>query len=104
VHKTEMQPSKINSIEWIGWISSSILLLTMAKQVFKQWKEQTSQGVSKWLFAGQVSAEVGFIIYSFLLKNWVFFATNLLLLVENLIGLVLVFYHRKKELNQGTPQ
>ena len=32
--------------EIIGWTSSLILLLTLIKQVHKQWKDRTSEGIS----------------------------------------------------------
>ena len=35
-------------VEAIGWASSIILILTIAKQVAKQWKAGTSEGVSIW--------------------------------------------------------
>lgn len=84
----------MNFTELIGWASSLLLVLTIAKQVHKQWKERTSQGVSKWLFIGQVSAEIGFVTYSILVENWVFASTNAVLLVTSLFGLWLVFRHR----------
>lgn len=83
--------------EAIGWISSLILLATLVKQVYKQWKEGTSEGVSKWLFVGQTAASVGFTTYSILVKNWVFVVTNALLLVNALIGWVILFRNRKRE-------
>lgn len=42
--------------EVIGWISAAILLATLGRQVYSQWRDGTSQDVSKWLFVGQVSA------------------------------------------------
>jgi MtN3 and saliva related transmembrane protein len=77
-------------VESIGWLSSFVLLLTLGKQVHKQWKEGTSRGVSRWLFAGQVTASVGFTTYSLLVGNWVFVITNALLLVNALVGLFIV--------------
>lgn len=81
--------------EIIGWASSGILLLTLVKQVYKQWKERTGKGVSKWLFVGQLAASVGFTFYSYLVGNWVFTVTNAILTVNNIIGLWLSFYFRK---------
>ena len=46
----------------IGWTSSLILLITIAKQLHKQWQERTSRGVSTWLFVGQLAASAGFTI------------------------------------------
>ena len=83
-------------IEVIGWVSSFILLLTLVKQVHKQWKERTSEGVSKWLFLGQLVASVGFTTYSYLVGNWVFMVTNGLLTINNIIGIYLYFRFRKK--------
>ena len=84
--------------EWIGWIASLILVLTIAKQLYKQWHEHTSRGVSKWLYLGQFTAEIGFIVYSVLVRNWIFVFTNSALLIENLIGLGIVFKHRRAAL------
>jgi MtN3 and saliva related transmembrane protein len=65
--------------ELIGWAAGGILLATLGRQVYSQWRNRTSQGVSKWLFIGQSTASVGFVIYSWLLENWVFVVTNALI-------------------------
>lgn len=82
--------------EIIGWTSSLILLLTLIKQVYKQWTDKTSEGISMFLFIGQVLASVGFTVYSVLLGNWVFTVTNCLLIVNSIFGISLYFYYRKK--------
>src|SRR5687767_1019214 len=82
--------------EAIGWISSVILVLTVGKQVYKQWKSKTSEGVSKWLFVGQLAASVGFVVYSWLVENWVFVATNLLMVANALAGALIVFLQRRR--------
>ena len=80
--------------EIIGWVSSVILVLTIGKQIYKQWKEESSEGVSKWLFIGQVAASAGFIVYSWLVKNWVFVVTNSMMLLSAFVGLGVVLFHR----------
>ncbi|WP_438024567.1 hypothetical protein [Sorangium sp. So ce233] len=82
--------------EAIGWISSIILVLTVGKQVYKQWKSKTSEGVSKWLFLGQLAASVGFVVYSWMVDNWVFVATNLLMVANALAGAVIVYIQRRR--------
>ena len=72
--------------EAIGWMSNLLLLLTMSKQVLTQWKTGSSQGVSSWLFIGQLATSTGFVIYSFLLDNWVFVSSNVLMLFVALTG------------------
>ena len=83
--------------EVVGWVSSFILVLTIAKQVYKQWREGSSEGVSKWLFVGQISASLGFTVYSWLVSNWVFVVTNALMLANGLLGLLIVFHHRRRK-------
>lgn len=87
--------------EAIGWVSSVILVLTIGKQVFKQWKEGSSENVSKWLFIGQLAASLGFTIYSWLVGNWVFVVTNAIMLVNGLAGLFIVLHHRRREQREG---
>ena len=83
--------------EAVGWVSSLILVLTIAKQVYKQWQEGSSEGVSKWLFVGQMAASLGFTVYSWLVSNWVFVVTNAVMLVNGLLGLLIVIHHRRRE-------
>ncbi len=90
------------NINYLGWACSFILVFTIGKQLHKQWTEQSSVGVSKWLYLGQFCAEIGFVIYSWALKNWVFVFTNIALLLENLAGLGIVLYHRRRK-SRHTP-
>jgi len=83
--------------EVIGWVSSLILIITLGKQVFKQWKEGKSEGVSKWLFVGQIAASIGFAVYSFLVWNPVFIFTNSLLIINGIVGLIINIYLKRKE-------
>ena len=83
--------------EAIGWASSIILLLTIGKQVYKQWQEGSSENVSRWLFIGQTAASAGFLVYSWLVRNWVFVFTNAFMVVNALVGLAIVLHHRRKE-------
>lgn len=81
----------------IGWASSVILVLTIAKQIRKQWAAGTSEGVSKWLFIGQLAASLGFTVYSFLVHNWVFVVTNGLMVLNALIGYGITAHQKKRE-------
>jgi MtN3 and saliva related transmembrane protein len=83
-------------VELIGWLSSFVLVLTIAKQVYKQWREGSSQNVSKWLFVGQLVASVGFTVYSWLVRNWVFVVTNGVMILNGLAGLLIVLHHRRR--------
>jgi uncharacterized protein with PQ loop repeat len=87
----------MNATEIVGWVSSVILVLTIAKQVYKQWHEGSSEGVSKWLFVGQMAASLGFTVYSWLVGNMVFVVTNSLMLLNALVGFGIVLHHRKRK-------
>lgn len=82
--------------EAIGWLSSFILLLTIGKQIYKQWQAGVSEGVSKWLFIGQTAASLGFLVYSWLLHNWVFVVTNFLMLLSALIGFAITLHQKRR--------
>lgn len=83
-------------IDAIGWTSSLILVLTIGKQVFKQWHDGTSEGVSTWLFIGQMAASIGFTIYSYLVHNWVFVVTNALMVINGMLGYWITLRNRRR--------
>jgi MtN3 and saliva related transmembrane protein len=80
----------------IGWVSSLILLLTIGKQIHKQWHDASSRGVSVWLFVGQSAASLGFTVYSVLVENWVFVVTNALMLLAGIVGFVITAHHQRR--------
>ncbi len=80
--------------EILGWTCSVILLITLVKQVHKQWKDRTSEGISKFLFVGQLAASVGFTVYSVLTGSWVFAVTNAALTIDNLVGIWMYFHFK----------
>jgi uncharacterized protein with PQ loop repeat len=83
--------------EIIGWIGSLILILTIGKQVYNQWSEGSSEGVSIWLFIGQIAASTVLGIYSFLIGNTVFIFTNSLLIITATLGLIIAIYQKKDD-------
>jgi uncharacterized protein with PQ loop repeat len=89
-------------VELVGWTSSAILLATLVRQVVKQWREGSSEGVSRWLFVGQTAASLGFTVYSALVRNWVFVVTNALILLNAIVGVLIVRRHRRQQARAGT--
>ena len=88
----------MTSADFIGWGASAILIATLARQVWTQWRERTTEGVSRWLFIGQMCASVGFVIYSWMLDNGVFVFTNAVLLLTGVVGQLI--YRRNRRLAQ----
>jgi MtN3 and saliva related transmembrane protein len=78
-------------IELIGWMASFVLLITIITQIREQWKTETNEGVSKWLFVGQLTASIGFMTYSILSANAVFAVTNGFLTLGNLVGIYIYY-------------
>lgn len=83
-------------IDLVGWASSVVLLATIGRQVYTQWKTRATAGVSKWLFIGQVTASTGYTIYSVLLHNWVFMTSNIALLCTAVVGEALFLKNRRR--------
>ena len=83
-------------VELVGWSGALTLLLTLGRQVYTQWRDGQAQGVSRWLFVGQLTASTAFLVYSWLLQNWVFVATNALLLVTAAVGEWIYLCNRKR--------
>ena len=46
----------------------------------------STSGLSRWLFIGQLTAPLAFIVYSWMLGNWIFVVTNVLMLVTAALG------------------
>lgn len=83
--------------ELIGWASSVVLLATLLRQVWRQWKERSTGGVSRWLFIGQLVASTGFLTYSILLRNWVFVFTNAALLATAIAGQLIYLRNAREQ-------
>lgn len=81
------------SSEMIGWLASTVLVITLAYQVFNQWSAGTSEGVSPWLFVGQLVASAAFTAYSALIDNTVFIVTNGLIALSAVTGLAVLLWH-----------
>jgi lipid-A-disaccharide synthase-like uncharacterized protein len=84
-------------MRWVGWLAAAILLATISRQVWTQWRSGTSAGVSRWLFVGQIAASVGFVAYSAAVGDPVFVVTNALMLVAAVVGLWIFWRNRRRE-------
>jgi uncharacterized protein with PQ loop repeat len=78
---------------FIGWAAAAILIATISSQVYKQWNDETSRGVSIWLFLGQIAANGLFLTYAILVDDPVFIAANGVLLLVSFVGLYIKRRH-----------
>lgn len=85
----------------IGWSAAAILLLTVGRQVYTEWRNGSTRGLSRWLFAGQLAASAGFVAYSWLLANWVFVTTNLLMFATAAVGQWIYLRNKRADAGQG---
>ena len=83
--------------EMVGWAAAAILLATVGRQVYSQWRSKTTKGLSKWLFVGQIAASVGFVVYSWIVANWVFVVTNVFMLLTAVVGQIIFLKNRARE-------
>jgi len=74
------------AVEIVGWAAALVLFVTIAYQVYVQWRSGAVAGISPWLFTGQLVASAGFLLYSLLLQSWVFVVTNSMVAIAALIG------------------
>ena len=83
-------------IDLLGWGASAILIATLMRQSYVLWTDEDAKGVSKWLFVGQIAASVLFIVYSWLVANWVFIVSNALILLTALAGEAGVLWRKRR--------
>jgi len=88
--------------EPIGWAAALVLLLTISRQVYTQWRDRSTQGLSRWLFIGQLAASTGFVVYSWALGNWVFVMSNVLMLGTAGVGQWIYVRNKRREEGSGT--
>ncbi|MDQ9170458.1 SemiSWEET family transporter [Oxalobacteraceae bacterium R-40] len=84
----------------VGWISALILAMTLSRQVYTQWRTKSCAGVSHWLFIGQLAASTGFVIYSWLVENWVFVVVNTFILFTAVVGQTVYLRNKRLSPNQ----
>lgn len=87
----------MDATELLGWGASAILVATLARQVWAQWQERRTEGVSSWLFIGQIVASAAFAVYSVLVDNPVFVFTDSVLLLTAITGQCLYLRNRRLE-------
>ena len=83
----------------IGWLASLVLLATLVRQIVTMARDPEAKGVSRWLFLGQCVASVGFVVYSLMVDNLVFVATNAAILVTAIVGQCLVARRKSRRSN-----
>ncbi|WP_313348026.1 PQ-loop repeat-containing protein [Stenotrophomonas sp.] len=81
----------------LGWAATVVLIATLARQIHTQHKANSVEGVSTWLFVGQITASVLFIAYSAMLGSTVFVVTNSLILLTAVVGQVLAVRRRRAQ-------
>lgn len=79
----------------LGWAATVVLIATLSRQIYKQHQAGSTEGVSTWLFVGQITASLLFIAYSALVGSTVFVVTNALILVTAIVGQVLAVRRRR---------
>jgi predicted benzoate:H+ symporter BenE len=87
----------VSPVDLVGWAASAILIATLVRQVHKQATGGNQQALSKWLFAGQIAASLGFIAYSWMLRNPIFLVSNTLILATAIAGQWLYLRNERRQ-------
>ena len=86
----------METAQLVGWGAVVALFLTMAGQAWKQWRDRVKHGISKFFFAGQVTASVLFLAYSAMQGDRVFIVGNSLVLAAAIAGGAILLYNRAR--------
>ena len=85
----------------IGWVASGVLLATLIRQIVTAASDPDAKGVSRWLFAGQCVASLGFVVYSVMVDNLVFVVTNGAILLTAVVGQFIVSRRKSRHVAEG---
>ena len=79
-----------------GWASSIILLVTLVRQVYTQWRTHQRLGYPSGSLSASAPHRSGYIVYSFLLHNWVYVSSNIAILITAIVGEGLYLRNRRR--------
>ena len=82
--------------EYVGWFGAFALVVTIGAQVLKQFRSGTSEGVSAWLFVGQILGAGSFLAYAISVGDRVFIAAQATLLMLSIAGMWIFVLHRRR--------
>ena len=80
----------------VGWSASLLLFITVGSQVVKQYRERSVEGVSRFLFVGQLMASVLFLVYAVMGDNLVFIVSNAFMVATALAGQLILLRNRRQ--------
>jgi uncharacterized protein with PQ loop repeat len=86
----------METADYVGWAAVAVLFATMSGQAWKEWRDRVKHGVSRWFFAGQVTASLLFIAYSAMVGNAIFVVGNVMVLLAAFAGGSILAYNRKR--------
>jgi uncharacterized protein with PQ loop repeat len=86
----------MENADYVGWAAVAVLVATMAGQAWKEWRDRVKHGLSRWFFAGQVSASLLFIAYSAMVGNTIFVVGNAMVLLAAIAGGAILAYNRAR--------
>lgn len=96
--------ARVSPTDAIGWAASAVLIATLLHQVRVQWRERSTEGVSGWLFLGQLTASAGFLTYSWLIGSPVFVVSNGVLVLTAVVGQFVYRRNRRIEKSAASDQ
>jgi len=78
-----------NAADILGYAAGALTAFTFLPQVIKTWKEKSAKDVSLYMFIIAFLNEIMWLVYGFMINNWVIIATNAVMLVMSSIMILL---------------
>lgn len=92
---------RMDATRLLGVASALVLVATLAAQLRAQWRRRSTEGVSRFLFVGQLGASCGFTAYSALIGDPVFVVVNVAIGLTAIAGVVLTAIVRRGARGSG---
>jgi MtN3 and saliva related transmembrane protein len=79
----------MTSAEILGYAAGALTAFTFLPQVLKTWKEKSAKDISLNMFIIAFVNEIMWLVYGFMIDNWVIILTNAVMLVMSGIMIML---------------
>lgn len=82
--------------EYLGYAAGALTAFTFLPQVIKTWQSKSAKDISLIMFIIAFVNEIMWLVYGFMLDNWVIISTNAVMLLMSgfMIGLKLKYNHQ----------
>ena len=85
----------MNAAEILGYAAGAVTAFTFLPQVIKTWREQSAKDISLTMFLIAFANEIMWLVYGFMIDNFVIILTNAVMLLMSGIMILLKLKYGK---------